>query len=238
MKGSCVLWFGSLFSVLVSGFVGRMGSTIKGMGDIRVQNEGVSRMGSTIMGMGGIRVQREGRLVVKMSSISLSKRVENALVNRFGNGDDTSRITKCWSSFVAGEKMERYLDAEGEEGEILQSADCYVDGLRAMCFHDASDKSEFPWVESLKDSTSSIYQELVDYEYKRRHNDENENENERYENDFIQSITPTGDGQGGDGGWMGPRDASGEAYGPQWKTLGLQDRSVWDADMQLDFPST
>ena len=38
--------------------------------------------------------------------------------------------------------------------------------------------------------------------------------------------------------WLGPRDTSGTHYGPEWKTLALQDRSVWDADRIQDFPRT
>lgn len=38
--------------------------------------------------------------------------------------------------------------------------------------------------------------------------------------------------------WLPPRDSSGTAYGPQWKTLGLQDRGVWDDHAEANFPRT
>ena len=38
--------------------------------------------------------------------------------------------------------------------------------------------------------------------------------------------------------WLPPRDASGVAYGPEWRTLGLQDRGVWDENRIKYFPRT
>ena len=39
--------------------------------------------------------------------------------------------------------------------------------------------------------------------------------------------------------WLSARNSeAAKAYGPQWKTLGLQDRGVWDEDNILHFPRT
>ena len=112
-------------------------------------------------------------------------------------------VIDCWDSFSRNERVEKYID---DNHEVLQQADCYVKGLSAKCFHDPCN-GEFPWVEGLEANVETIQRELRTY------------------------LKAQGEAKAGQpsASWLGPRDASGVGYGPEWKTLGLQDRGVWDS---------
>ena len=56
---------------------------------------------------------------------------------------------------------------------------------------------------------------------------------ETIRNEFLSYMQQT---QGGT--WLGARNTDGVAYGPEWKTLGLQDRGLWDEDNVRMFPQT
>ena len=106
---------------------------------------------------------------------------------------------KCWDNFERGEKLNRYLD-DGKE--ILQTADCFVDGLQAICFHNPSD---FSWIPALEQNYQDVLSELLAYELKRRGQDMPPSSDRT----ALQQLIPTGTGEEGDGLWMGPRDTSG-----------------------------
>jgi Aspartyl/Asparaginyl beta-hydroxylase len=148
------------------------------------------------------------------AALSLSERVGEAVRLKYssGGGGDVSRVLKCWSDFTEGKKLHRYVDAPANE--VLQTADCFVDGL----------------TRGLEDNYKLIRDELVAYEYKRRAMPVSA--------EVGLQLAPTGSGQQGDGDWLGPRDTSGTHYGPEWKTLGIQDRSAWDAELTREFPRT
>jgi aspartyl/asparaginyl beta-hydroxylase (cupin superfamily) len=182
--------------------------------------------------------------------IPLSTRVKTAMSKKFSKDEgDVSRVVQCWDNFVAGQKLKRYIDVDTSASpssptsrfsetskQIYQTADCYVDGLRAVPFYDVT---EFSWAKSLENKWETIKEELVAYEAKRRGKDvKRKSKTKLMETDYIQQIVPTGDGEEGDGNWLGPRDTSGTDYGPEWKTLGLQDRSVWAPEMTNEFPKT
>lgn len=163
-----------------------------------------------------------------VSEKPLSQRVKDAAIEKFSDSGDVSRIVQCWDNFVGGKKMDRFV---GGNEEIKQTADCFVDGLKAICFHDVKD---FTWTAGLEENADVILKELTEYEYRRRHSADAK----KLDEDYIQTISPTGDGGDGDGEWLGPRDTTGNHYGPEWKTLGLQDRSVWSDELSGEFPET
>jgi hypothetical protein len=132
--------------------------------------------------------------------MNLATRVSSNLKN-FGFKSDVSRVIDCWRSFSDGKRVRKYLDPEEL---VLQEADCYVDGLRAMSFHDLS-APHYDWVHGLEKNYETIKKELFSYQKKQ--------------------VAE----------WLPPRDASGEAYGPEWKTLGLQDRGVWEDHSRLKY---
>lgn len=145
-------------------------------------------------------------------SMSMSDRIRSAVLRKQPNGD-VDRVITCWDKFSSGSGIERFLD--GPKNQVLQKADCFVEGLSAMPFH----KTEaFPWALSLEAHYEEILQELRDSNLKQK---------------AIQRKLMTAESE-----WLPPRDVSGGAYGPEWKTLGLQDRSLWDEDRILEFPRT
>ena len=118
------------------------------------------------------------------------------------------------------------------------SADCRVlcGGLRAICFHNVED---FTWIPGLEAKSDIIMEELIEYEFRRREGTSKKAFKKKgvsLDRDFIQTIKPSGDGGEGDGEWLGPRDTTGNHYGPEWKTLGLQDRVERGA--RGEFPET
>lgn len=149
-------------------------------------------------------------LEMSEGSTKLSTKISSALQQKFVN-DDISRVQQCWGNFAMGVKVNRYLD---NENKVLQSADCFVDGLKATSFHDSND---FTWTKKLEENYKVILQELVNYEKR----------------DNLPKTTSSGMDE-----WLPPRDSEGSAYGPEWKTLGLQDRSVWDDNRLVEFSQT
>ena len=170
------------------------------------------------------------------NAVPLSTRVKDAAVAKFGPEGDVDRVVKCWEDFVAGKSMDRFVD--GEAKEIRQTAECFVEGLRAICFHNVED---FTWIPGLEAKSDIIMEELIEYEFRRREGTSKKAFKKKgvsLDRDFIQTIKPSGDGGEGDGEWLGPRDTTGNHYGPEWKTLGLQDRSVWSEELRGEFPET
>ena len=144
--------------------------------------------------------------------MSLIDRIRSAMT-RQQPGGEIDRVVKCWDKFATGVGVERFLDPPNNL--VLQTADCFVEGLSAMPFHQTE---SFPWALSLEEHAAEIWKELSDYNNAQK---------------AIQRKTLSAESE-----WLPPRDTAGSAYGPEWKTLGLQDRSVWDDGRVLEFPRT
>ena len=83
-------------------------------------------------------------LSMVVSEKPLSQRVKDAAIEKFSDSGDVSRIVQCWDNFVGGKKVDRFV---GGNEEIKQTADCFVDGLKAICFHDVKN---FTWTAGLE----------------------------------------------------------------------------------------
>ena len=142
-----------------------------------------------------------------MTSTSLGDRIRKTTLTKFTN-NDINRVITCWNDFIAQKKLHRYLD--GENKQILQTADCFVTGLTAQPFHNVRN---FNWIQGLEDNYKMILQELINYESKQRKLKiaDIKASSEGHNSDLLQIITakPTGEGLEGDGNWLGPRDTSG-----------------------------
>lgn len=170
--------------------------------------------------------QRQYQPRMNLAMNSLADRVMSAVSTKFASQkNDINRVLKCWTDFTANKKLNRYVDEP--TNKVLQTADCFVEGLTAQSFHDVN---LFPWATAMESHYKEILDELTAYEYKRRAKD--------ISSEIGLQLEPTGVGLQGDGQWLGPRDTSGSHYGPEWKTLGIQDRSVWDSDLIHEFPRT
>lgn len=146
----------------------------------------------------------------KTSKLSMSTvPLSTRIQNAVGSKYSTENVARVLDCWKRFIAGEKYEKYLDNAEKVFQSADCYVKGLDAMSFHEVD---KFPWALQLEGIYTEIYSELQQYEKKH--------------NNIIEKE------------WLGPRDQSGTAYGPEWKTLGLQDRSVWDIERSKDFPVT
>lgn len=152
--------------------------------------------------------------------MSLYNRIKSSVQRKFP-GDNIDRVVDCWDRFVEGKNVEHYVDPPNNL--VLQKADCYVQGLSATCFHDMK---IHPWALQLEEKHAEILAELQAY-------------HGRYAPSSAKAPATGALGiVDAAGEWLPPRDSAGNSYGPEWKTLGLQDRSVWDDDRVKEFPRT
>jgi hypothetical protein len=162
----------------------------------------------------GFGLQSSSNIYVGSNSrnimMGLYDRIRSAVIRKQPDAN-IDRVIKCWDKFSTGNGVERYLDAP--TNLVLQKADCFVEELSAMPFHKIE---TFPWALNLENHAGEILKELRDHNTK----------------EAIQKQLLS------DSDWLPPRDTAGSAYGPEWKTLGLQDRSMWDEDKVLEFPRT
>jgi len=165
--------------------------------------------------------QQQQQQPTRQLRMSLYNRIRSSVLRKFPNGG-VDRVVACWDKFVEGTSVERYLDPP--TNVVLQKADCYVEGLSATCFHSLE---RHPWAVQLEARYAEILAELRAY-------------HESHARAAAPSATssPTLGTLDAAGDWLPPRDSAGDAYGPEWKTLGLQDRSVWDEDRVSEFPAT
>ena len=179
----------------------------------------LSRSSSAFRSMGiFLRNRNNQRSSIRMN---LYDRIRTAALRKFKDGD-VERVIECWDEFSKGNVLERYIDdcpsttktdiVTIKDDRVFQRADCYVKGLTAKCFFDPD---EYSWSKGLGERYKDILRELQKYESKQ-----------------VQQMISEGQT------WLPPRDTSGNAYGPEWRTLGLQDRSVWDEEKLQDFPLT
>lgn len=145
------------------------------------------------------------RTVARFTSMNLSNKIRSALSVKY-NDAEIIRVRDCWDRFASGQSFTKTLDTAGN---VVQTAECYVDGLTPRMFHDME---QHPWALGLEKHYREILSEVTEY---------------------IQSQSEAKAEI-----WLGARDTAGALYGPEWKTLGLQDRSVWDEERIPHFPRT
>eukprot|EP00611_Tribonema_gayanum_P007205 TRINITY_DN1652_c4_g1_i1.p1 TRINITY_DN1652_c4_g1~~TRINITY_DN1652_c4_g1_i1.p1 ORF type:complete len:379 (+),score=109.18 TRINITY_DN1652_c4_g1_i1:53-1138(+) len=138
---------------------------------------------------------------------SLGDKIERALIIRFGK-DKVQRVVDCFNKSRKGEAFEMQWPDKG-----LQQASSYMEGLFAEPWHDAADGNMYPWAAKLEQQAGVIASELKAVMAKKGVEKQGTN---------IWSVAARDDAL---------------AYGPDWRTLVLQDR-VWDpVNMEL-FPKT
>jgi len=123
----------------------------------------------------------------------------------------SSRVLDCFNKFTLGEEYDVLL-GDKSDPHNRQRCNCYVNGLTTSSFHDV-DSERFRWAKALEefDNYKTIYDELKAFVLE---NDEK---------------------------WNGPRfvqPAATAHYGPEWKTLALQDRCVWNEEYLEAFKGT
>lgn len=143
------------------------------------------------------------------SQQSLSNRIIRNIKLMFPSSG--SRVLECFEKFTAGEEYD-VLFGDKMDPHDRQRCNCYVKGLTTASFHDTS-SNNFRWVKALEEESNYnvIYDELKAFVLE---NDEK---------------------------WNGPRFIQPVAtahYGPEWKTLALQDRCVWNDEYVNAFSGT
>lgn len=98
-----------------------------------------------------------------------------------------------------------------EDKDTKRSATSYIEGLEAKPWHDVS---KFPWLQKLEENAAIVQEELKE----------------------AMNMGPSL-GEVGNNVWASAARAEGAAYGPDWKTLVLQDRQ-WDETNSRIFPKT
>ena len=147
------------------------------------------------------------------AATSLSLRILNGVKMKFPS--KIERVIECFTSFSQGTELDNLL-GDGNSAHNRQKANCYVQGLTTQTFHDEKNAQKFPWVTKLESNSHIVAKELQEFIKK----------------DKLKQIDSSK--------WLGPRFEieGGGHYGNDWKTLGLQDRSLWDGENVAEFPKT
>ena len=143
---------------------------------------------------------------------SLVAAVDTSLRQRF-DPSSISRVLGAWERMAQGSVHESALAPA--DPMMVQQANSYIEGLEVQLFHEPT--QEHAWARNLEQHAADISAEL-------------------------QAVFAAGNlERRGNNVWVGLediRDATTVAYGPEWRTLGLQDRGIWDPINTAIFPKT
>jgi aspartyl/asparaginyl beta-hydroxylase (cupin superfamily) len=139
--------------------------------------------------------------------MSFADNMEQALRVKFGS-DQIERVITAWTRMRRGETFE--LD---HPGQGLQQAASYMPGLTAKAWHDTTDAALFPWAAALEQHAAEITAELQ----------------EVMAREDVYEV--------GTNVWTPAAREEALDYGPDWRTLVLQDRE-WDPVNSNLFPRT
>ena len=144
---------------------------------------------------------------------SLASAIDDSLRSKF-NPADIQRVIGSWRRMAAGEEHDAPLPGGSTDPMMRQQANSYIDGLPVTLFHDATQHS---WARELEAHAHVV------------------------EDEFCSVIEGGELERRGNNVWIGLgdiRDETTVAYGPEWRTLGLLDRGVWDPVNTKLFPRT
>jgi len=154
---------------------------------------------------------QDPRAARSLTDEQFSRLMIQQLTNRFG-ASKVKRVIESWKMTERGEVFEKI---HGTHPLMEQNASSYIEGLTAKPNWQNPSKL-FPWAKTLEAEWETVRDELEkviglsDDELKAK-----------------QSL-----------GWMGAQYGAAEAYGVEWRTLGLCDRGTWDEDNTRLFPNT
>ena len=147
---------------------------------------------------------------------SLVDNIDASLIRRY-KADEVSRVLESWRAMAAGHVHEAELPGfEADEAMLRQQANSYVDGLPVQLFYE-DPAASYAWAHALEEQAQVVRDE------------------------FLSVVNSDALERQGNNVWTGLadiRDESTVAYGPEWRTLGLQDRGVWDPVNTKLFPKT
>jgi aspartate beta-hydroxylase len=146
----------------------------------------------------------------------LASAIDASLRSRFDERH-IGRVLSAWQRMRDGMLHDEPLPSDSLDPMMRQQANSFIEGLPTQPFHDASQLS---WVRGLEGQWEEIAAELASV------------------------LARGGPEQCGGNDWAGigdatgGRDATAVSYGPEWRTLGLQDRGLWDPLNMRIFPRT
>jgi len=123
-------------------------------------------------------------------------------------------VIASWRRMAEGHIHDAALPGVERDPMLRQQANSYLEGLPVQLFHDAA---QYEWAHALERHAAVVAEE-------------------------FSAVLRAGDlEERANNPWTGLadiRDATTVAYGPEWRTLGLQDRGVWDEVNTRIFPKT
>jgi hypothetical protein len=151
-----------------------------------------------------------------MASVdNLGDRILKGLQIKYPEPSGGGRVIRCFERFLKGEDLSVQLPGS-EDPHNRQYASCWVEGLTAMSFYDLSSdtlvaEKKLQWARDLQAQSNIVINEFQS---------------------FLQTKNKEEE-------WLGSRNSgAGQAYGPGWKTFGIQDRGIWDVENVKLFPNT
>jgi hypothetical protein len=123
-------------------------------------------------------------------------------------GTSATRVVQSLQFAASGKEYTRNHPSKG-----LQQASSYIYGLSAEPFHNVHD-GRFSWIEELETKYKIIHEELES----------------AIKNPELDRL--------GNSIWSHAAREEAVAYGPDWRTLVLQDRCVWEETNMAIFPKT
>jgi aspartate beta-hydroxylase len=157
---------------------------------------------------------RAGVRMVASSEVELgpfAARVDAAVSELFG-AEQTKRVRDAWARMSVGAEHESDLDPS--HPLMKQRASSYIDGLSTKPWHEPATRHK--WAKKLEQEWRVVRDELQ------------------------AALADEGKLEAaGNNVWAGAKNAtSAAAYGQNWKTLALCDRTVWDETNAALFPRT
>lgn len=139
--------------------------------------------------------------------LSLTEVVKHALTTKYA-GDDIKRVTQSFTDIMSGRTLEK------DEGKPThQRATSFISGLDCAAFHDYEANPGLAWVTKLESRWQDIHDELM----------------------MVMSQSDLE--AKGNNIWAPPVVEAAQTYGPNWRTLVLQNRT-WDPVNTKLFPRT
>lgn len=139
--------------------------------------------------------------------LSLTEVVKHALSTKYA-GEDITRVIQSFTDAMSGTTL------ENDQGKPThQRATSFIAGLDSAAFHDYAANPDFAWVSKLENRWQDIHDELMDV--------------------MLQSDLESK----GNNIWAPPVVEAAQTYGPNWRTLVLQNRE-WDPVNTKLFPRT
>ena len=145
---------------------------------------------------------------------SLAEAIDASLRHKYDPAS-ISRVMGAWERMVRGEELNAPIGS-GAKME-RQQANSYIEGLGVRYFHDPLE--EHDWARALVDGAPQV--------------------SEEFKRVALKGSTKLD--ADGNNVWASLAEVRGDeaaSYGPEWRTLGLQDRGIWDPVNTKLFPKT